>query len=756
MHRRHFTAAVALATLAACSTPLQSTTATPASATEILWDNYGVPHIYADDAQAAYYAFGRAQMENHAELLLLNVASARGRYAEYFGAGKNDENVRSDMDVLTNSIPERAEQWLASGGEEQRALLSAFADGVNDWAESNRDTIDPAIARVLPIKPSDSLALYQLSVHYSFMGARAYTNAKAWQAGQKRAEISNSAFGSNAYAITPKKSATGNAMLIGNPHIDLGAVGPQRDNGFPAARKGLFHWMEAHLVIPGKTNFTGVAFVGSPLQAIGFNDNLGWSHTVNAIQNADVYDLKLEDGDKYRFGNQTLALTKRPASLKVCDFGTDQCEARSFTIASSVHGPVIARRGDSHALALKIAGLDTDRPALQYWRMMTASNITQFESAFSMLQMPYFNVIYADRDGHIMHVDAGQRPVRPWGDYDTYRGILDGSDPRLLWKETVAWNKLPQVRDPVGGFVQNSNDSPWTSTFPAAIKPSQFPAWISFNLMDLRPQQSALALLTKPRLTMDDLVTAKQSTRMILADRWLPDLIPLARKSGDADLLAAAKVLESWDRRADTDSKGAVLFDRFRVAYVATDAPPPPNGNPTTPPEMFRTAFDPARPLETPVGIGQPERAVLALREAVQSMQKDKLPLDIEWGAIHRIALTGRDKSWRNPRELANYPSAGSMDAYGGLRLVKYVPSPADGKMRAAAGEGWIQAIEFQPDGAKAQVLLVYGNASRPGSPHIVDQLPLFAEKALRPAWRDRRSIEANLSRRETVDYSGK
>ncbi len=141
----------------------------------------------------------------------------------------------------------------------------------------------------------------------------------------------------------------------------------------------------------------------------------------------------------------------------------------------------------------------------QYWRMIQAHNLEEFIAANSALQMPFFNVIYADRDGHILYVFGGQQPMRQGGDWGKYSGILDGSDPSLLWTDTFAWFDLPRAIDPPGGFVANSNNPPWTSTFnppgtptfPQTLDPAHFPAYISPQFMDLRAQHGAIILQSR-------------------------------------------------------------------------------------------------------------------------------------------------------------------------------------------------------------------------------------------------------------------
>ena len=136
---------------------------------EILWDQFGIPHIYGPDLLTVVRGLGYAEMENHAETILMNVASARGRSAEYFGPGAGNANVQNDMLVRTEGIPPRALTWLLTGGVEQAAIIQAFTDGVNEYAKRHADTIDPSFRRVLPFVPTDVTAGIQYTAHFHFM-----------------------------------------------------------------------------------------------------------------------------------------------------------------------------------------------------------------------------------------------------------------------------------------------------------------------------------------------------------------------------------------------------------------------------------------------------------------------------------------------------------------------------------------------------------------------------------------------------------
>jgi acyl-homoserine-lactone acylase len=105
--------------------------------------------------------------------------------------------------------------------------------------------------------------------------------------------------------------------------------------------------------------------------------------------------------------------------------------------------------------------------------------------------------------------------------------------------------------------------------------------------------------------------------------------------------------------------------------------------------------------------------------------------------------LVTHDPLFQQVIPLSNQPESGPDDPLGPIRVVN--PFPAQDGTQALwsyGGDGYVQLVEFAPDGAHAQALLGYGNASRPGSSHITDQLRLFDAKTLRPAWRTRQEVE--------------
>ncbi|MEH1947157.1 MAG: acylase [Nostoc sp.] len=665
----------------------------PPKSTEILWDTYGVPHIYGKDNKGIFNAFGWAQMHSHGNLLLRLYGQGRGRAAEYWG----DKYLDSDRWVLTMGVPERARSWYWAQSPTFRSYLDAFASGINAYAQEHSDLIDDSVEVVLPVKAEDVLAHLMRVIYFTFIVDPDQVASVGVDNKQPKA-------GSNGWAIAPKHSASGKAMLLANPHL------PWSD---------LFLWYEAQLTSPN-INAYGATLVGVPVLAIAFNDNLGWTHTVNAYDGWDVYELKLAD-QGYRFDDKIYPFETKTLSLKVKQKDGTLSE-QPLVIKSSVHGPVVKEK-DGKALALRVVGQDRPGVLEQWWDMARSQNLTQFESVLQRLQLPMFTVMYADRDGHIMHLFNGLVPIRSQGDFKYWQGIIPGDTSKTLWTKIHSYRDLPRIVDPASGWLQNANDPPWTTTFPVAIKSDKYPPYMSPHEMNFRAQRSAKMLLKDKKISFKKMIAYKHSTRMELADRLLDDLIPAAQKYGQELAKQAVQILATWDRQTNADSRGAVLFAAW-AEEIDLD-------------KVFSKPWNQKFPLTTPDGLANPQSAVATLQSVAAKVKKTYGALDISWGEVYRLKYGN-----------VNLPANGGNGELGIFRTLYFAPlGSEDGHFQAVAGDSFVAAIEFS-NPVKAMALTSYGNASQPGSPHIGEQLQMFAHKQLRPVWRDRKDIQAHLAER--------
>lgn len=694
-------AAIAAGLLVACSatTPsgsaIDGETVGRGARAEILWDNYGVPHIFARDRDGLAHALGWAQMRNHGDLLLRLYAQARGNGAELFG----EDYLEADRWTWTMGIPGRSTEWLSAQSPDMRAHITAFVTGINAFAQAHPGMVGDSVRAVLPVTETDVLGHAQRILFSVFIASRqrADEETDAWK---ER--------GSNAWAIAPSRSASGTALLLVNPHL------PWAD---------LFTWLEAQLVMPG-VDMYGASLVGSPILQIAFNDHLGWTHTVNTQDGNDLYELTLVPGG-YRWDGEVRPFETERRLVQVRGSATKPARTDTLVVRRSVHGPIVADK-PGRGVAIRLVGLDMPLVLEQWWNMGQARSLSAFETAIRPNQISGQNIIYADRDGHIMHFYGGNTPVRAAGSRAHWEGIVPGESSANLWTGVHGFDEMPKVVDPISGYVQNANEPPWWSTFPLALDPAQYPAYMATRTMSLRAQRSVAMLDADPSITYEELIDYKHSTRMELADRLLDDLLPAVRASGSAAARAAADVLERWDRSADADSRGAVLF----VEWWRALGQRPRTGS------VWSRGWSSESPRLTPDGLSDPAGAVAALETAAATVVRRFGAIDVKWGDVYRVR-----------RDSVDLPSNGAAGTYGVFRVIGYEAAGPD-RYRAVGGDSYVAAIEFSSP-VRARSIVGVGNASRAGSPHRTDQLGLMSAKQLKPVWRTRAEIMANLQVRE-------
>jgi acyl-homoserine-lactone acylase len=661
------------------------------STVEILWDTAGVPHVYGQTVAAMYYGFGYAQMENHANLLLRLYGQARGRAAEYWGPSFLD----SDKIVTLFGVVEQAKKHYTQQPATYKPCLDSFVRGLNAYAKAHPEMIGAEFRQVLPITPQDVLAHSTRVICLEFIGGS--------EAGAARVMLP----GSNAYAIAPTKSTSKKAMLMANPHL------PWED---------FFLFFEAHLNGPGFMGY-GASLVGQPVLNIAFNEQLGWTHTVNTIDAADRYALTLQD-DGYTLDGAKHAFETKVVTHQVRQ-PDGQLTPQPITYRYSQHGPVMQTK-DGKTYAFRFAGLTNPGMAAQLHAMATAKNLSEFETALQRMQLPMFNVIYADKAGNILYLFNGNVPVRREGDWPFWQGAIDGSTSKYIWTKTHPYPDLPRVVNPPSGFVQNANDAPWSCTYPMVLNPGTFPAYMSPVIpLRLRPQRSINLVKDDPSISFDELAGYKLNTGLEAADRFLDDLLAAVEHDPDSLIRQAASVLKAWDKTTNRDSRGAVLFtawfDQFKPGMVAV-------------------GWDPQRPVSTPDGLKDPQKAVDLLRNAAKQVLNKYGRLDIAWGEVNRFGPAGRD-----------YPANGGSEQYGIYRTIHFAPDRNQPPLnRAVGGDTYVAITEFgeQP---RAQVSLSYGNASQPGHKHNGDHWKRMSEKKLREALLEKSAIRKQLEKQETL-----
>jgi acyl-homoserine-lactone acylase len=704
------TFAAAVAIVAGCSAPSAPTAATGAAPleNEILWDKYGVPHVYGKDAAALFYGYGYAQAQSHGDEIFRLYGEARAKGAEYWGEKYESTSVW----LLKNDVPARAKQWYDAQEAGFKGNLDAFAKGMNDYAAAHPEAIDAEVKVVLPVSGVDVVAHAHRLMNFVYVASPALGGEGDASAADttRRAPLEGHVGedGSNTWAISGAKTASGHTMLLQNPHLSW-------DTNY-------FTYYEAHLVGPDFEVY-GATQIGLPIIRFAFNQQMGISNTVNGMVGATTYKLTLKDSG-YLFDGQV-----RPFEVGTTSYKVRQADGsvvdKPLEIKATVHGPVF-NRADGTAVALRVAGLDRPGMLHQYFDMVTAKNYEAFTSAMKRLQVPTFNISYADRDGNVEYIFNGIAPRRNSGDIAFWRGLVPGDTSEYLWTDVHPYEDLPRVTNPPAGFVQNTNDPPWFPSWPTTIKASDYPPYMAPQGPESMRAQNALKMIAEhEKITFEKFVELKLSTRSLLADRTLPDLIAAAKADHNADMQAAVKLLSEWDHVYSKDTRAGLLFEEWARLFA---------GPGFTGVSNYAVRFDGAQATSTPSGIKDPAAAVDMLRQAIVTTKKKYGALDRVFGEVSRFRLGEVD-----------VPGDGHVGGLGPFRVITWGPLDTAGKRYPVHGETWIGMIEFSTP-VKAYGLMSYGNSRQRGTKHRSDQLELLSKHEFRELWLQRHQIEANIS----------
>ena len=692
--------------LAACTTPPEPPTTSDAPAqagptVEILWDSYGVPHVYSDDTASVFYGYGWAQAQSHGDLLLELYGEARAKGPEYWG----ESYEPTAKWLLANGVPQRAEAWYDQQDQDFRENLDAFADGINAYAAANPGAIDDRVEVVLPVTGIDVIAHAHRLMNFIYVASPSRTIGPA---------APPVPAGSNTWAIAPGKSESGHTLLLANPHLPWAS--------------GFFTYYEAHLSGPDFEMY-GATQIGLPVIRFAFNQRMGIANTVNRMLGATSYLLTL-DGDGYLFDGEVLPFDETVVTYKVRqDDGS--LATRDLAHRSSVHVPVF-ERGDGAVIALRVAGLDRPGMLQQYFDMLRARSFEEFQAVMARLQVPTFNIVYADRDGHIQYTSNGILPKRSSGDLAFWQGLVPGDTSDYLWTEIHPLEDLPSVSDQSTGFVQNANDPPWLATYPPTYGYEDFPAYVApRGPLSLRAQNSVQMLLDEDKLSLDELVVLKRSAEATALARVLPDLIEATAEETDPAIREAMALLEAWDGVFDQDAPAALLFEEFMIEFTA-----PQIGFPFANQDGYRVPWSLSDPLATPFGIADKPAAVDQLKTAIASTIAKYGALDRPYGEVSRYQIDDTD--------IAGLGGYGNLGAF---NVITWADPDGDNIRTPRHGETWVSMVEFS-DPIKAYGIMTYGNSRQPGTPHHDDQVQMLADGTYRELWLRREQVEANLASR--------
>jgi penicillin amidase len=660
-------------------------------------DTYGVPHIYAKTDAGAVFGLMYAQAEDNFWQLETDYIRALGRMAEVEGQA----GISNDILFRAWEVERRSREHYDHATPQLRALCDAFAAGVNHYLETHPQTHPRLLAHFEPW-----FILAEEHRGPAGAGIAAADRQRAFPAisGTPDTEAAppDPNEGSNMWAVSPSRSASGRALLLINPHVGFFGGGQR---------------YEAHLHSDQGLDVSGFAILGTPYIRSGHNRYLGWSHTNNYAQTADVY-LETFDvpGDplSYRYGGGHRRAVEWKDQLRI---KTEKgIETRTVTFRKTHHGPILGMR-DGQGFAV-CAAATNGGVMEQRWAMAKARNLREFQAALARVTLTGSNTIYADRAGNIYYLHGNAIPKRSMK-FDWSKPV-DGSDPETEWQGLHTLAELPQVLNPKSGYVQNCNSTPFlTSDGDDNPKRGEYPAYMAPEPDTPRAQRSRAILSGTAKFTFAQWTQLGLDTKVGIAAAQIDALRAAYTKLKESDAARAGALadlvatLAEWDQVARNESVAATLLVRMVMRENAGAADP-----------------------------------ITALEQVKSGLESVWGTWRVAWGdanRLQRVHTSGTQEQFSDARPSVPVPGAptftGTIFTFGARAV------PGQKRWYGTVGDTYVSVVEF---GKKplARSLLVLGESADPESKHYTDQAELYSKQQFKPAWFELGEIRKHLERK--------
>ena len=724
---------------------------------EVWRDPEGVPHVRAASPRDAFLAQGFVHAQDRLWQMDYDRRRAHGRWAEYAGPAA----LAQDVQMRRFRLAASARADVAAASAETRAMLEAYAEGVNAFIDAGRW---PAEYRLVggepePWRPWDSCAVFK--VRHVLMGL---WQTKAWRGrlvrhlGAKRAaelcpgtppnpmlivppgvEYRGPAVdalealgegegalphlpewenGSNNWAVAGSRTASGKPLVAGDPHRPLDTPNVYYQN---------------HLACP-EWDAIGLSFAGVPgLPHFGHNAHVAWCVTHTGADYQDLYVERFDPDDARRYEHEGRWLVAELSRETIRVRGADPVEV---DVTVTCHGPVVLgepRRG--HALAFRYTATDRPNPTLEsLLPMLRARSAGGLEAAQRPWVEPVNNLVFADVDGHIGYRTRGRLPVRSMANAWLPAPGWDGAHE---WHGDVAFEEMPALRDPSAGFIATAN---------ARVTGPEYPHYIGLDYAgDSRTRRLVARLSGIQGATADDMAAIHADRVSIPARDFAAILRDVAMPDPAAE--RARQMLLGWDGAMERESAAATVYAAFRE-------------------RLMRDLMGPILgPLAAEAFAGTPRGAVAhmarlrgRLPEMIRADDRSLLPVGVDWPEALRRALAGAvaDLSavlgtdmgtWRWGRVHVTEPRHTLTAAFPGLAPLLDPPSVAiggdadtvqAGSFIAGAGYGVTSTSVARyvfdlADWERSAWIVPLGASGHPGSPHYADQAERWSQCRLAP-----------------------
>ena len=513
----------------------------------VAFDGFGTPYVRAASALDAAAALGWLHANDRLFQMELTRRAATGRLSELFG----QRALRFDRRIRRLGIPRAIDRLLASASPETRALLDAYARGVNAWIESRGSDLPPELRllrrRPEPWRPADSVGVIFVMARTlspildppeleRFRWLRAFGTERARElAGDREAVVfpeiaelaaklegeaeplgaraEGAGLGSNNWAVGPARSASGHALVANDPHLGL---------GLPNV------WYPASLDAPDY-RAVGTTLPGAPGVVLGRGPRVAWAVTNLYVDDVDLFFEELDAaGTHVRRGDRWLPIERRVDRIRLDDGREVEVE-----VLATDRGPLLAADPAEGLPPRSVAwtGWEPGDQLAAFVALARAASVDEVPAAVAGYAFPAQNLVAADADGGLLWTPLGRSPRREG---------LDGVFPAPGWIPEVGWRGLvpagenPVLRDPEDGFLATAN----------SFLPVEQPEWFEGDFdTPYRMERIREVLASRDDWSVE--AFARLQTDVV--STWARELVAGIGTAYEGDAGRAARALAAWD-----------------------------------------------------------------------------------------------------------------------------------------------------------------------------------------------------------------
>jgi acyl-homoserine-lactone acylase len=684
----------------------------------IVRDDWGIPHVHGRTDADAVFGLIYAQAEDDFNRIETNYLNAMGRLAEAEGESAIFRDLRMKLFIDPDDLKTKYEgspDWL-------KALMNAWAEGMNLFLAKNPQASPRVIKH---FEPWMALSFSEGSIggdieRIALPALEAlYGKGPVTDVPQKAREKSfvPDGGGSNGFAIAPSRSTSGHALLLINPHTSF------------------FFRAEVQVKSDEGLNAYGAVTWGQFFVYQGFNERAGWMHTSSGVDCIDEYAesvVKKDDGFYYRYDGDERKVAAKTITIP---YKTDAgMQTKAFTVFRTHHGPIV-RVANQQWISVRLME-EPVKALMQSYSRTKAKNYGEFKRIMDLHHTNSSNnTVFADAEGNIAYFHGNFIPKRD-ARFDWSKPV-DGSTGATEWQAVMSVDESPHVHNPSVGWIQNTNNWPFSAAGPESPKQTDYPRYVETFGENPRGVHAVQVLDARSDFTLSSLTTAAFDSYLTAFDPLLTVLFADYDRTSNESALKTklseqVAMLKAWDRRWSVTSIATSL------AYFWGE-------------ELWRlaTAQGDLGGLSTYDYMAKKMTAVQRL-EALNAMS-DKLQRDFgswktPWGEINRFQRLTGDIVQPFDDAGPSIPVGFASGRWGSLASFSARSFNGSKKIYGTSGNSFVAVVEFG-DKVKARAITAGGQSGHPASAHFKDQAARYAIGDLRDVYFYPAELEGHIER---------